>query len=452
MGLRPWRPWAERSGIIPAVRVVSRTTATLLSAFSSLAAVALTAAPSLAQQAPVRPEPPPRATGAAAQPALPPLTADAQRLVDQWKQEHASIIEQLRFLQLTYRDSGHAEDAAAIAAQVRMLQQRIQMVSGNATVDLVNEGLPTRDMPVAMSLFRDRAGETLSFAIRGRDDQPVWGTTTYTDDSGLETAAVHAGLLRPGQSGIVKVRPLPGQERYEATSQNGVQSSAYAAAPGQLSFWRRVDRGAGAELISVLLPGPGRTLGHAAGRRHGDGQRLGLGRLHGRLLARGRRGARRGACRWVSFGFLKITIMPGQARYDGSPRNGVTSQSFGSFDGSFRVERAPEPWTVQLPGGEDASRLVQVERAAQPSGQQLHRAGRWRGDRIRLGHGRLHGRLVDRRGGGPRWSAQARRAGLLARHRRTGRGRAMPGRRRNGVRSQAYGPFEGTFRLERVTK
>ena len=218
------------------MRVVSRTTAALLAAISSFAAVVLVPSPSLAQQPPVRPEPPPRATGAPPQPALPPLTADAQRLVDQWKQEHASIIEQLRFLQLTYRDSGHAEDAAAIAVQVRMLQQRIQVVSGNATADLVNEGLPTRDVPIAMSLFRDRAGETLSFAIRGRDDQPVWGTATYTDDSGLETAAVHAGLLRPGQTGIVKVRPLPGQDRYEATSQNGVQSSAFALHRGSYRF------------------------------------------------------------------------------------------------------------------------------------------------------------------------------------------------------------------------
>src|SRR4029453_6984854 len=140
---------------------------TLLFAFLP---VALAAVPAEAQQPPVRPDLPPRAAGAVpARPPLPPLSAEAQRLVDQWKKEQASIIEQLRFLQLTYRDGGHAEDAAAIAAQVRLMQQRSTVVSGGVTTDLVNEGLPTRDEPVAMSSFRGRTGETFSFAVRGRD-------------------------------------------------------------------------------------------------------------------------------------------------------------------------------------------------------------------------------------------------------------------------------------------
>src|SRR5436190_617904 len=166
-------------------------------------AVALPAAPAAGQPPPppVR-EAPTRAAAAPGQSPLPPLSEDAQRLIDQLKQTQASIVEQLRFLQLTYRDAGRAEDAAAIAAQVRVLQGRTASVIGGATPDLVNEGLPTRDEPIVMSSFRAQAGQSLSFAIRGRDDQSVWGTRTYTDDSALETAAVHAGLLRAGQSGI----------------------------------------------------------------------------------------------------------------------------------------------------------------------------------------------------------------------------------------------------------
>lgn len=439
MGVRPRRRCALGSAIIPAVRVVPWTAA-LRPAVSCLAAVALTAAPSLAQPPPVPPS----------QPALPALTADAQRLVDQWKQEQTSIIEQLRFLQLTYRDSGHAEDAAAIAAQVRLLQQRIQMFSGSATVDLVNEGLPTRDIPISMTAFRDRVGETLSFAIRGRDDQPVWGTTTYTDDSGLETAAVHAGLLRPGQSGIVKVRPLPGQDRYDATNQNGVQSGTFALTRGSFRFGgvaiaarqRTASISSYRDLVghSITLPAVGTVSGGVWGSDiYTDDSSPGAAAVHAGVLSVG------------EFAFLKITLMPGQSRYEGSPRYGVMSQPYGAFDGSFRVERAQEPWTVELPGGEDASRLVQVSalRGRPGSSFIVQVVGAATGSVWGTGAYTDDSSIA----------AAAVHAGLL----KPGelgflRVTVAPGRESyaasemNGIKSQAYGPFQGSFRLERVTK
>ena len=324
-------------------------------AASCLAGVALAAAQAPAQ-APVVRDAVPRAAGAPATTSaspgltpLPPLTEDAQRLLDQWKQAQAGIIDQLRFLQLTYRDAGHAEDAAAIAAQVRALQQRSS--SGVAIADLVNEGLPNRDEPVTMSIFRNHAGETLSFAIRGRDDQPVWGTTTYTDVSGLETAAVHAGLLRAGQSGIVKVTPLPGQDRYDAANQNGVLSSASGRYDGSYRITsvalvkpvRSASLSSYRDLVghSITMPAVGAVAGSVWGSDvYTDDSSAGAAAVHAGVLSPG------------EFAFLKVTLMPGQAR------NGVTSQSYERFDGSFRVERAPEPWIVQLPGGEDASRVV----------------------------------------------------------------------------------------------
>lgn len=423
----------------------------LFTGASCLAGVALAAQAQTPQPLPVRSEVPPRATpGAPSRPPLPPLSDDAQRLLDQWKQDQANIIDQLRFLQLAYRDAGRAEDAAAIAAHVRVLQQRTMPVSGTASAELVNEGLPNRDVPVTMPLFRDRIGQTLSFAIRGRDDQPVWGTTTYTDDSGLETAAVHAGLLRAGQSGIVQVKPLPGQDRYDASDQNGVQSSAYAQQRGSYRF------------VAVSISTPARTssltsyrdlaghsitmpvVGTAAGSVWGtdiytDDSSSGAAAVHAGVLSVG------------EFGFLKITLMGGQARYDGSARNGVTSQSYGSYDGSYRVERAPEPWTVQLPGGEDASRVVQLSALRGRPGSTF---------------------IVQVVGGasGSVWgtgdytddssiAAAAVHAGLLKPGElgfvrvTTGPGReSYAASERNGVKSQAYGKFDGSYRLERVAK
>ena len=52
----------------------------------------------------------------------------------------------------------------------------------------------------------------------------VWGSNPYTADSHVATAAVHAGVLRPGESGVVFVTILPGQQLYPGSIKNGVNS------------------------------------------------------------------------------------------------------------------------------------------------------------------------------------------------------------------------------------
>lgn len=421
----------------------------LIGHFGALSAAPV-ASPQQAPPPPVREAPPRPAGQAPGQPPLPPLSEEAQRLVDQLKQTQSSIVEQLRFLQATYRDAGRAEDAAAIAAQVRVLQQRVPAAAGVATADLVNEGLPARDTPITMSMFRGQTGQTLSFAIRGRDDQPVWGTTTYTDDSALETAAVHAGLLRPGQSGIVKVRPLPGQDRYEATNQNGVQSLAYGPQRGSYQFGavsiatrtRTSSLSSYRDLVgqSVTLPAVGTVTGSVWGSDvYTDDSSLAAAAVHAGVLGVG------------DFAFLKVTLMPGQASYAGSARYGVTSQNFGSFDGSVRIERAPEPWTVQLPGGEDASRLVPLGslRGRPGSSFVVQVVGAENGsvwgtgaytDDSSIAAAAVHaGLLKPGEVGFVRVTVEAGRD-------------SYEGSERNGIRSSSYGKYDGTFRLGRVIR
>jgi hypothetical protein len=47
----------------------------------------------------------------------------------------------------------------------------------------------------------------------------------------LAGAAVHAGVLRNQQAGIVKVTLLPGQENYQGTDRNGVVSQSWQSFP-----------------------------------------------------------------------------------------------------------------------------------------------------------------------------------------------------------------------------
>lgn len=65
----------------------------------------------------------------------------------------------------------------------------------------------------------------------------VWGSGTYTDDSDICKAALHAGMLgRKG--GRVAIDILPGLDSYQGTNRNGVSSSDYASWAGSYRFVR----------------------------------------------------------------------------------------------------------------------------------------------------------------------------------------------------------------------
>jgi LCCL domain len=89
--------------------------------------------------------------------------------------------------------------------------------------------------PGTLAGLQNQVGKT--FAIRVIGALPgggggVWGTDIYTLDSTLAIAAVHAGLLRPGQTGIVHVTilgPVPG---FQGSTRNGITSSGYGLYAG----------------------------------------------------------------------------------------------------------------------------------------------------------------------------------------------------------------------------
>src|SRR6185369_1403563 len=65
--------------------------------------------------------------------------------------------------------------------------------------------------PGTLKNFRGQLGKTLLFEVTGAANGSVWGSGVYTDDSTLATAAVHAGVLKVGEKGAVKVTILAGQ-------------------------------------------------------------------------------------------------------------------------------------------------------------------------------------------------------------------------------------------------
>ena len=83
-----------------------------------------------------------------------------------------------------------------------------------------------------LTLLRDKLGQVLLMNVTGSEGGTVWGSNPYTDDSALGRAVVHAGVLAPGETGLVKVTILPGQASYVGTERNGVSSLGFGSWPG----------------------------------------------------------------------------------------------------------------------------------------------------------------------------------------------------------------------------
>ncbi len=79
-------------------------------------------------------------------------------------------------------------------------------------------------------------GTRREFRLRGRRDGLVYGTNPYTLDSCLATAAVHAGVLREGQPGVVRVEIVPSPPGFAGSSRHGVSSESWEEAPKDGAF------------------------------------------------------------------------------------------------------------------------------------------------------------------------------------------------------------------------
>lgn len=81
--------------------------------------------------------------------------------------------------------------------------------------------------PGTLHAYRGKVGKTLKFEVTGSSKGTIYGTDIYTDDSDLSTAAVHAGILKEGEKGIVLVTILEGKSRYKSSLQHGVTSKQW---------------------------------------------------------------------------------------------------------------------------------------------------------------------------------------------------------------------------------
>lgn len=165
-----------------------------------------------------------------------PLPADAREIVARFDDERAEAqremeaklaprrkdtLVQLKVLQDKYTKAADLDQAVAIRDYIR----QVVMENGG------DRDLPLSD-PGTLMAFRGHIGKTYYFEVTGSAEGAIWGTGVYTDDSPIVTAAVHAGLLKDKEKGVVKVSILPAQAKYEGSELNGVTSQPYGQFEG----------------------------------------------------------------------------------------------------------------------------------------------------------------------------------------------------------------------------
>jgi hypothetical protein len=200
------------------------------------------------------------------------------------------------------------------------------------------EGTRTSTSP---SEYRGRNGLRLSYECPPNPSGNVYGTDIYTDDSSVCNAAIHAGMLNRA-GGMVTIEIRPGLESYQGTLRHGIPSASYARWGGSYVF-------IGSQ---ALAPGPRRVeLTTAPAEYRGQiGQRLiyacppnPRGRVYGTDVYTDdsdvcAAAVHAGVIR-MRDGSVTIEIRAGRSSYKGTTRNGITSDGYGEWSGSFVFAR-----------------------------------------------------------------------------------------------------------------
>jgi len=99
-------------------------------------------------------------------------------------------------------------------------------------VDAEREDGPALPSPGTLTAYQHQFNKEFRFAVTASNDNGgVWGTDLYTLDSSLAKAAVHAGALKVGQTGVLKVRIVASPPGFVGSTRHGVASGNYGPYP-----------------------------------------------------------------------------------------------------------------------------------------------------------------------------------------------------------------------------
>jgi hypothetical protein len=279
------------------------------------------------------------------------VSEDAQRLLDQYEKQTVEI------------ERRAAEELSALRdktiAQLKALQDRYARESKVDAAKALGERIEEfaagfgddKGAPPNPAAWRGRTGESYVVTLTGATTGSVWGTDVYTDDSDPATAAVHAGVLKDGQRGRVRITIAAPLESYPSSERNGVLSGEWGPWDGAFRITRA---GPMAEVAKddkddkdAVPLAAGSTL-EGSGLKAGDVRRFRVtgaaGIVWGTDLyttdsAVAAAAVHAGVLKIGQTGVIKVTILPGQLSYAGTERNGITTNVWGGYHQSFKVEK-----------------------------------------------------------------------------------------------------------------
>jgi hypothetical protein len=194
---------------------------------------------------------------------------------------------------------------------------------------------------------RQEVGKRFTYVCPASDGAggSVYGTDTYTESSPICAAAIHAGVLKPRQDGIVSIDIGKGAQSFIGSARNGVTSQSYGswgfsytfardAAPGTISWtttWSKVPASFMAP-ITVACPAGGKTDAPIWGTDvYTVDSAICVAAVHAGAIT-----AQKG-------GVVVVKRAATPASYPGTVRQGVTSKKWGSARDAFTVAAAAAP-------------------------------------------------------------------------------------------------------------
>jgi hypothetical protein len=133
-------------------------------------------------------------------------------------------------------------DANGLASGVAVGQSDITATVQNSSISATSKLTVQTTLDATWSTivteYRGKNGLRLAYICPANPEQgfnTVWGTDTYTDDSAICAAAVHAGkITTAGGNILLEIRA--GQDSYEGSTRNGVTSNPYGNWGGSYVF------------------------------------------------------------------------------------------------------------------------------------------------------------------------------------------------------------------------
>lgn len=168
----------------------------------------------------------------------------------------------------------------------------------------------------------------------------LWGTWVYTHDSSVGSAAVHAGLVSFEDGGEVEVGVVAGEPFYIGSYLNGVDSGHWPEWPISFTFlddderiftepYRTISWWTDSEDlpegmdVTLVLPPDGEVYHVWGTGEYTSDSSIGTAAVHAGLIT------------FAEGGEVTLRRIDGLDEYEGSTRNGVTTDSYGTYEGTF---------------------------------------------------------------------------------------------------------------------